>query len=155
MSNSVLKTNDVIMRFGGVVAVNNFNIDIKKGSLTALIGPNGAGKTTAFNIITGVYTPTEGTVFLDNDDITGKKPDKITKMGIARTFQNIRLFKNLTVLENVQIAKHVHINYNFLSAALRLPKAQKGEKAILSESLALLERMDLLDVKDDLASALP
>lgn len=143
------------MRFGGVVAVGDLNIDIKEGELAALIGPNGAGKTTAFNVITGVYTPTEGRVLFDDADITGKKPDIITKGGIARTFQNIRLFKNLTVYDNIQIAQHVHADYNFFSAALRFPKARRGEAEMKEVTERLLERFNLMHLKDEIASSLP
>jgi branched-chain amino acid transport system ATP-binding protein len=161
---SLLKTENIIMKFGGVTAVNDLNIDIKKGELAALIGPNGAGKTTAFNVITGVYAPTSGKVILTTTDkfgvtttvdTTGMKPHKITNLGIARTFQNIRLFKDLTVLENVLIATHHNVNYGFLSATLRLPKAIKGEKKAKADCEFLLERMGLIDLKDELASSLP
>ncbi|MBC3887740.1 ATP-binding cassette domain-containing protein [Acetobacterium paludosum] len=161
---SLLRTENVIMQFGGVIAVNDLNIDIKKGELAALIGPNGAGKTTAFNVITGVYTPTSGKVlFSPTDsagvaseiDISGKRPDKITGLGIARTFQNIRLFSDLSVLENVLIATHLNINYSFLSAMLRMPKARKGEREAKEKCEFLLERMGLIDLKNEKASSLP
>jgi len=161
---SLLKTENVVMQFGGVVAVNDLNIDIKKGELAALIGPNGAGKTTAFNVITGVYAPTKGKVLFSPEDslgvsaeidITGKKPDKITNFGIARTFQNIRLFKELTVMENVLVATHLNVDFNFLSAALRLPKAVRGERKARQDCEFLLERMGLIDFIDEKASSLP
>ncbi|WP_303869238.1 ABC transporter ATP-binding protein [Acetobacterium wieringae] len=161
---SLLRTENVIMQFGGVVAVNDLNIDIKKGELAALIGPNGAGKTTAFNVITGVYTPTSGKVlFTPTDkngttteiDITGKKPDKITTLGVARTFQNIRLFKELSVLENVQVATHLNTDYSFLSAIMRTPKARKGEAQAKADCEFLLERLGLIDLKNEKASSLP
>lgn len=160
---SLLKTESVVMQFGGVIAVNDLNIDIKKGELAALIGPNGAGKTTAFNVITGVYTPTKGKVlFLPEDsigvvsemDITGKKPDKITNLGIARTFQNIRLFKELTVLENILVATHLNVNYGFLSATLRMPKARKEELRAKNDCELLLDRMGLIDFRNEKASSL-
>lgn len=152
---SILKTENVVMQFGGVVAVDSLNIEVNEGEIVALIGPNGAGKTTAFNCITGVYTPTSGRVLFEGDNITGKSPDKITKLGIARTFQNIRLFKDLTVMENVLIAKHLHVNYNFLSATLRLPKALHGERQMKSECEELLERLGLTAVKNEISSSLP
>lgn len=152
---SILKTENVVMQFGGVVAVDSLNIEVNDGEIVALIGPNGAGKTTAFNCITGVYTPTNGRVLFEDQNITGKSPDKITKLGIARTFQNIRLFKNLTVLENVLIAKHLHVNYNFLSATLRLPSALRGERKMRNECEELLERLELTEVKNEIASSLP
>ncbi|WKY46311.1 ABC transporter ATP-binding protein [Eubacteriaceae bacterium ES3] len=158
---SLLKTDNVIMQFGGVVAVNELNIEIKKGELAALIGPNGAGKTTAFNVITGVYTPTSGSVLLSPSneknavDITGKRPDLITGLGISRTFQNIRLFKELSVMENVLIATHHHIDYNFLSAIFRTPKARKGEKEAIEKCEFLLEKLGLIDLKNEKSSALP
>lgn len=152
---SILKTENVIMQFGGVVAVDSLNIEVNKGEIVALIGPNGAGKTTAFNCITGVYNPTGGRVLFEDHNITGKSPDKITKLGIARTFQNIRLFKNLTVFENIMIAKHLHVNYNFLSATFRLPKALNGERRMKKECEELLEWLDLTDVKNEISSSLP
>lgn len=100
---NVLKADNITMQFGGLIAVNSFNLELNKGEIIALIGPNGAGKTTAFNMITGVYRPTKGNVFFQDKNIAGLKPDRITKLGIARTFQNIRLFKDLSVLENVLI----------------------------------------------------
>lgn len=152
---SILKTENVTMQFGGVVAVDSLNIEVNKGEIVALIGPNGAGKTTAFNCITGVYTPTNGRVIFQDQTITGKSPDKITKLGIARTFQNIRLFKNLTVYENILIAKHLHVKYNFLSAAFRLPVALRGERKMNMECEELLARLDLTAVKNEIASSLP
>jgi len=161
---SLLKTENIVMQFGGVVAVNDLNIDIKKGELAALIGPNGAGKTTAFNVITGVYAPTKGKVLFSpinsngvatEMDITAKKQNKITNLGIARTFQNIRLFKELTVFENVLVATHQNVDYSFLSATLRLPKAIKGELKAKQECEVLLERMGLIDLKNEKASSLP
>jgi len=152
---SILKTENVVMQFGGVVAVDSLNIEVNEGEIVALIGPNGAGKTTAFNCITGVYIPTSGRVLFEDQNITGKSPDKITKLGIARTFQNIRLFKDLTVMENVLIAKHLHVNYNFLSATLRLPKALYGERQMKNECEELLERLGLTAVKNEISSSLP
>ncbi|HBM80189.1 MAG TPA: high-affinity branched-chain amino acid ABC transporter ATP-binding protein LivG, partial [Clostridiaceae bacterium] len=118
---SLLELNHITLKFGGLVAVSDFNLSLKENEIVGLIGPNGAGKTTCFNIITGVYKPTYGTVIYKGRNITGLRQDKITKLGIARTFQNIRLFNELTVLENVLIANHLHIRSNFLSATLRLP----------------------------------
>ena len=122
----ILKTDNITMQFGGVTAVNLLNIEINEHEIVALIGPNGAGKTTAFNMITGVYTPTSGDVIYtdaqgEEQKITGKRPSEIAKMGVARTFQNIRLFKNLSVYENVMIAKHLHLKSDFMSAALHPP----------------------------------
>ncbi|MEM1483823.1 ABC transporter ATP-binding protein [Oscillospiraceae bacterium PP1C4] len=152
---SILNTKDVVMQFGGVVAVDTLNIEVNEGEIVALIGPNGAGKTTAFNCITGVYTPTKGSVSFDGKTITGLSPDKITKLGIARTFQNIRLFKDLTVMENVLIAKHLHVDYGFMSAAFRSPKAIYGEKRMREECEILLERLGLTHVKNEISSSLP
>ncbi|HOW23367.1 MAG TPA: ABC transporter ATP-binding protein [Sedimentibacter sp.] len=152
---SILKVDNVTMKFGGVTAVNNLNIEIQEGRIEALIGPNGAGKTTAFNVITGVYMPTEGNVYYKGEKITGLTPDKITKKGIARTFQNIRLFKNLTVFENILIANHLRLNSNFLSGTLRLPWYSKEEKQMREKSEMLLEKLDLLRLKNEIAHSLP
>lgn len=151
----ILKVDDVIMRFGGVVAVNSLNIDVEEGKIEALIGPNGAGKTTAFNVITGVYTPTSGNVYYNNVKINGLTPDKITKMGIARTFQNIRLFKNLTVLDNILIANHLHVKSNFLSYTTRMPWSRREEKEMRIKSEMLLDKLGLLHLKNEIASSLP
>ncbi|MFA9423407.1 MAG: ABC transporter ATP-binding protein [Sedimentibacter sp.] len=152
---SVLRVDNVVMQFGGVVAVNNLNIEVEKGRIEALIGPNGAGKTTAFNVITGVYQPTKGNVYFNEEKITGLSPDKIAKRGIARTFQNIRLFKNLTVLDNILIANHLHIKSNFLSSTLRLPWSRVEEKQMLEKSEMLLSKLGLFDLKNEIASSLP
>lgn len=152
---SILETQGVTMRFGGVVAVNNLSIEVGNGEIVALIGPNGAGKTTAFNMITGVYTPTAGKILYNGKDITGLRPDQITKIGIARTFQNIRLFKKLTVFENVLIARHLRLQSNFLTASFRLGKYRKEERAMREESLKLIREFGLEKYKEDIASSLP
>lgn len=143
------------MRFGGVTAVNNLSIAVNRGDIVALIGPNGAGKTTAFNMITGVYTPTQGSIIYDGKDITGWKPDQITVAGIARTFQNIRLFKNLTVLENIIIAHHLRLKSNFLTAALRLPKYRGEERHTREKAELLIKEFGLEKYKNEIASSLP
>lgn len=152
---SLLKVENATMQFGGLTAVNDFNLEINKGEIVSLIGPNGAGKTTAFNMITNVYTPTKGKVFLEGKDITGKRQDLITQAGIARTFQNIRLFKDLSVLDNVLIANHVHIKSNVIDAILKLPRYRKEEKEMREKSLALLEELGLEDLRNEKASSLP
>lgn len=177
MPKNILSVNDVTMQFGGVVAVNNLSMAVNEGEIVALIGPNGAGKTTAFNVITGVYQPTNGEVVLEYKVIssgypTGKMkklyagenngkykkivnntPDKITKRGIARTFQNIRLFKNLTVLENVLIAKHMRMKANLFTDTFMI--SYKEERKMKEDCLELLRIVDLYDVKDEVASSLP
>lgn len=152
---SVLKVDSVVMQFGGVVAVNNLNIEVEKGHIQALIGPNGAGKTTAFNVITGVYTPTKGNVYLNDEKITGLTPDKIAMKGIARTFQNIRLFKNLTVLDNILIANHLHVKSSFISCTLRLPWSKAEERHMREKSEMLLNKLGLLHLKNEIAHSLP
>lgn len=152
---SLLKTDNITMQFGGVVAVKDFNLELNQGEIVALIGPNGAGKTTAFNMITGVYTPTVGKIYYKDKDITGIKPDKITKQGIARTFQNIRLFKDLSVLDNVLIANHLHIKSDVFSSVFKLPRYRREEKQMLDKSLELLYKVGLMDLKYEKASSLP
>ncbi len=151
----LLKVENVSMIFGGLTAVKDFNLELKQGEILALIGPNGAGKTTAFNVITGVYKPTIGHISYKGNDITGQRPDQITKQGIARTFQNIRLFKDLSVLDNVLIANHLHIKSNFLEATFKLPRYRREEKEILEKSLNLLEKVGLEDARNEKASSLP
>ena len=177
MAENVLHVENVTMQFGGVVAVNNLTLDVNKNEIVALIGPNGAGKTTAFNCITGVYEPTNGLVSLDGnviienhpqgkmvneykgenagkyEKVIKKTPDQITKLGVARTFQNIRLFSNLTVFENVLIAKHMRAKQNIFSATFRLNA--KEEKRMRQEALDLLKMQDMLHLKDEIASSLP
>lgn len=151
----LLKTNNVSISFGGIKAVQDFNIVLNRGELVGLIGPNGAGKTTAFNLLTGVYQPTTGTIEFDGVDVTGMKPYKITQHGIARTFQNIRLFGNLTVLDNVKIACNYLVNYSLAEAILRVGRYGKEEERIERESIELLRLFKLDDKKDELASNLP
>ena len=153
MSENVLHIEHLTMRFGGVVAVNDLSMDINQGEIVALIGPNGAGKTTAFNMVTGVYTPTEGKVTLLGKDITGKRPYEITKLGIARTFQNIRLFSSMTVFENVLTAHHLRRTSNFLTATFRLNMAE--EKKMRAETERLLREVGLWELKDEQATSLP
>jgi branched-chain amino acid transport system ATP-binding protein len=177
MADNVLHLDNVTMQFGGVVAVSDLTLDVNEGEIVALIGPNGAGKTTAFNVVTGVYAPTNGRVVLRGETIAegfpaGKMkklyaaghhgeytrrishaPDQITARGVARTFQNIRLFKELTVFENVLIARHMHIKANILSAALRINWEE--ERRMRRETLELIESLGLLSVKDEKSGALP
>ncbi len=153
MSENVLHIEHLTMRFGGVVAVNDLSMDINQGEIVALIGPNGAGKTTAFNMVTGVYQPTEGRIFLSGKDITGKRPDEITKLGVARTFQNIRLFSSMTVFDNVLTAHHLRRTSNFLTATFRLNMAE--EKKMRAETERLLKEVGLWELKDEQATSLP
>ena len=174
---NVLSVENATMQFGGVVAVNNLTMEINEGEIVALIGPNGAGKTTAFNVITGVYAPTNGRVWFNGEKIVenyprGKMkkmykgecagyykevleptPDKITARGMARTFQNIRLWKSQTVFDNVLIAKHMRRTSNFFSATFRLNKKEEVKQR--EEVLELLKIVGLEDVKDELATSLP
>ncbi len=152
---SVLRTENMTMRFGGLTAVGNLNIEINEGEIVSLIGPNGAGKTTAFNMITGVYTPTEGHVYLGDTAITGQRPDRIAAKGVARTFQNIRLFRNLTVLDNVLVACHLRIKSGLMANIFRLPGAKSEEAEMQKAALDLLRLAGLEDAKNEIASSLP
>lgn len=152
---AVLETKNLSISFGGLKAVDNFNLKIEKGKLYGLIGPNGAGKTTVFNLLTGVYKPTQGTILLDGEDITGKKTIDINKAGIARTFQNIRLFNNLSVLDNVKAGLHNEYKYSVLSGVLKLPSYFKKEAAMNKEALELLKVFNLDKEADFLARNLP
>ena len=178
MSDNVLHVENVTMQFGGVVAVNNLSLDVPKGKIVALIGPNGAGKTTAFNCITGVYEPTNGLVeFMDEPivrnhprgkmkkqykgengdmylgDVVSLTPDKITALGISRTFQNIRLWNSMTVFDNVLTAKHMRAKQNVFSATFR--GNAKEEKRMREETMALLVEQGLDKYKDEIATSLP
>lgn len=155
----MLKIDNVTMRFGGVVAVNSFNAQINKGETVGLIGPNGAGKTTAFNMITGVYKPTEGKIIYSPDeketDLTTLRPDQIAHIGICRTFQNIRLFKDLSVLDNVFIGNHLRLKSGLISSVFRLPVYTKQEKEMLEKSKYLLEKVGLYEERDEKSFSLP
>lgn len=142
---ALLEVNGLGISFGGLKAVDNFNVSIDKGQLYGLIGPNGAGKTTVFNLLTGVYKPTTGKVVFDGKDITGKSPVQISQSGIARTFQNIRLFSKMTVIDNVKAALHNSQRYSMLEGVLRLPRYFKTEKAIKEEALHILEVFGLAE----------
>ena len=155
MNKRVLEVNHATMRFGGLVAVNDLSMHIDHQEIVALIGPNGAGKTTAFNMITGVYTPTEGSVTLSGRSITGMRPDRIAAAGIARTFQNIRLFKALTVLDNVVIAQHLRLTSSWVGAVLRSPRYRKENAQMYARAKELLTYMGLWEVCGEIASSLP
>ncbi|GAB4116216.1 MAG: ABC transporter ATP-binding protein [Candidatus Caldatribacteriota bacterium] len=145
----------ITMKFGGLVAVNNFYLKLLPGELVGLIGPNGAGKTTVFNMITGIYTPTLNRIYFQEKDITGLRPDLIAKIGIARTFQNIRLMVNLSVLDNVMIGFHLHLQSNLASAIFKLPGYMQEEKNIYHKSLELLKQVELEEFKMEKAGSLP
>lgn len=152
---ALLEVNNLGISFGGLRAVNEFHLEIEKGSLYGLIGPNGAGKTTVFNLLTGVYKPTEGIIKLDGENIVGKKTIDINKAGIARTFQNIRLFKDLSVLDNVKVGLHNNYKYSTIAGIFRLPQYFKVEKEMNKRALELLKVFDLDGEANTLASNLP
>ena len=152
---ALLEVKNLGISFGGLRALNEFHMEIEKGCLYGLIGPNGAGKTTVFNLLTGVYKPTEGIITLDGENIVGKKTIDINKAGIARTFQNIRLFKGLSVLDNVKVGLHNHHKYSTIEGILRLPKYYKVEKEMDEKALELLSVFGLDKYADTLAANLP
>ena len=175
----VLKLSDITMQFGGVVAVDNLNLEVHKNEIVGLIGPNGAGKTTAFNVVTGVYEPTNGAVHInglieienypkgkmattykgrhqgDYQQTIKLTPDKVTKLGVARTFQNIRLFKEMTVLENVLVAMHMNQKQSIFGATFKSKTARVEEKKMIEEAEELLKKVELYENKDDLSTSLP
>ena len=152
---ALLEAKNLGISFGGLRAVDDFNIKIEKGSLYGLIGPNGAGKTTVFNLLTGVYKPTEGIITLDGKDVTGKKTIEINQAGIARTFQNIRLFKELSVLDNVKVAFNQGMSYSVLKSIFRTPSYWKEEAEIDRKARELLAVFHMEDKADSLAQNLP
>ena len=176
---NVLRVSDITMQFGGVVAVDDLSLEVNKGEIIGLIGPNGAGKTTAFNVITGVYAPTNGAVALNGEvivenhpqgkmknlykgkndgkykDVKVLTPDKITKLGVARTFQNIRLYKGMTVFENVLVAMHMNMESGIFGPTFRSGKAKREEAQMREDAMNLLRMFDLEKNKDDLATSLP
>jgi len=151
----ILQANGVTIRFGGLTAVSNFNFEIRAHELVGLIGPNGAGKTTLFNMLTGVYKPTEGTIMVSGHPTAELKPYEITALGVARTFQNIRLFKELTVLDNVKIGGHIHYKYSGTSAVLHTNRFHVAEDEAEAEALKLLDIFDLRDRAESYAKNLP
>lgn len=159
MTQTLLEVKGLTKNFGGLCAVSNVNMEIKEGELIGLIGPNGAGKTTLFNLLTGVYEPSTGLIELTIDgkkeQIGGLKPYKITNMGVARTFQNIRLFKSMTVLENVKVAMHKNIRYGTLAALLRLPSFYSEEKWVEEKACDLLKEVGLYSKRNEQATNLP
>lgn len=152
---ALLEVKNLGIQFGGLRAVDEFNLQIEKGALYGLIGPNGAGKTTVFNMLTGVYKPTDGDILLDGKSIAGKHQIDINKMGIARTFQNIRLFRQMSVLDNVKVGLHNQIRYSTIEGILKLPSYFKKEKLMNEKAMSLLEVFDLQDEADVLAANLP
>ena len=152
---ALLRTVEVNKQFGGLAAVTALNMEVGEGEIVGLIGPNGAGKTTSFNLITGVYTPTSGRIEFAGHDITGMKPHAITRLGVARTFQNIRLFKEMSVLDNVLVAQHMRMGTNLVEATLRLPSYLHKEKHVHERARALLDEVGLARHEGDLATSLP
>ncbi len=152
---ALLEVKNLGISFGGLRAVDGFNVNIEKGALYGLIGPNGAGKTTVFNMLTGVYQPTVGTFTLDGENLTGKSTLEIAHKGIARTFQNIRLFAKMTVQDNVKVGLHNHVKYSLASGIFRLPGYFKDEKYLDERAKELLDVFGLYGEKDYLASNLP
>lgn len=152
---TLLEVNKLVMNFGGLLAVDAFNLKIEQHELVGLIGPNGAGKTTIFNLLTGNHYPTEGDIKLCGKSVVGKKPYDIVAMGAGRTFQNIRLFNNLTVLDNIKIAYNKSMSYSYLSGILRLPKYWRQEKKADKACLELLSVFDLDGYAYSIASSLP
>jgi branched-chain amino acid transport system ATP-binding protein len=142
---SVLDVNNLGISFGGLQALDDFNVQVYNNEIVGLIGPNGAGKTTVFNLLTNVYTPSKGSIKIDNKDTKGKSTHGVTKAGIARTFQNIRLFNELSVIDNVKIALHNGMNYTLFESVFRLPRYWKQEKQATEKAMELLSVLDLQD----------
>jgi branched-chain amino acid transport system ATP-binding protein len=156
----LLEVNELTMDFGGLRAVDSVTLEVCKGEIVALIGPNGAGKTTFFNCVTGIYKPTRGDILVHRPDqkaqkINGFKSNRVTAMGLARTFQNIRLFQNMTVLENVMIGRHCRTTTNILGAILRGKKTNRQERETIEKSYELLEKVGLVNFADEFAKNLP
>ncbi len=151
----ILEAKNITMQFGGLKAVENFNLEIEAGELVGLIGPNGAGKTTVFNMLTGVYKPTSGQILIDSKETHGLKSFQISHLGMTRTFQNIRLFKDLSVLENVLIASHKSTDYSMIQAVLKTPKFFEEEASVTLKAMKLLKIFDLDKKADSQAGSLP
>jgi branched-chain amino acid transport system ATP-binding protein len=154
MATPLLELERCTLRFGGLTAVGDLTATVYEGSLMALIGPNGAGKTSVFNLITGVYRPTSGDIRFAGQSLVGLKPFQITRLGIARTFQNIRIFQSLSVFDNVRVAFHLHLQHHSISSLLRSPSFHAEEKRIAARTTELLEIFDLARVRDEPAKSL-
>ncbi|NLE75146.1 MAG: ABC transporter ATP-binding protein [Chloroflexi bacterium] len=151
----LLQTRGLTKQFGGLRAVNALNVEVAQGSLVGLIGPNGAGKTTVFNMITGIYQPTSGQIIFAGENLVGLQPFEITRRGIGRTFQNIRLFPRLSVLDNVRIAYHTHAGYSLVDAVLRTRQYTRRERELTALAQSFLEVFHLQDRQDEVAASLP
>jgi branched-chain amino acid transport system ATP-binding protein len=152
---ALLHVDNMTHYFGGLRAVHNFDLEIEKGELRGLIGPNGAGKSTIFNLITGMYTPTEGKISFKGVDLVGRRPYDIAALGIGRTFQNLRLWRHMTVLDHVRLARYSRINYGLLDAFFATARCQQGEREITERAHALLEMMGVGQVADEVVTSLP
>ncbi|ADU50697.1 amino acid/amide ABC transporter ATP-binding protein 1, HAAT family [Thermaerobacter marianensis DSM 12885] len=152
---ALLAVENLTKRFGGLVAVDGVSFEVREGEILALIGPNGAGKTTVFNLITGIYRPDAGDVFLDGQKVTGRPPHQMAALGVARTFQNLRLFRNLTVLENVMAGPHHRARAGFWASVLRTPGQRQEEEWIRAEAEQALRQVGLWALRDELARNLP
>ena len=151
----ILDVRELGIDFGGLTAVDGFNLMIGRSEISGLIGPNGAGKTTVFNLLTNVYQPTRGSILLDGVPTAGKKTYQVNRMGVARTFQNIRLFKQMTVIDNVKVGLHERMKYNLASSVFRLPSYWKQEKQTTQQALELLDLFHMADLADTVAGSLP
>ncbi len=151
----ILEIREISKNFGGLAALSDLSIQVESATILGLIGPNGAGKTTLFNVISGFFSPTFGKVFFNGEDITGLRPDQIAKKGLVRTFQGVNLFKHKTVLENVIIAHHLRVKANFWELLLSNTRARSDEANARKSSLDILEYMDLIGLRDELAQNLP
>ena len=152
---TILTIDHLTMRFGGLVAVSDFNLELKQGTIAGLIGPNGSGKTTVFNVVTGFYKPTEGRILLKDKEISNFKPDRITKMGLTRIFQNSRVFRDLSVFDNVMIGHHLRRQTGPFSSVARTPKYLKQDKHAQEMTMVLLEQLGLETYVDERAGSLP
>ena len=152
---AILRTQNVTKRFGGLVAVNDFSVEVEKESISSIIGPNGAGKTTFFNCVTGFYSPEEGAIEFNGREIQGMRTDQVTHLGIARTYQNIRLFSNMTALENILVGMHPRLNSFFLESILGTKRFRDEEKMALDKATELLRFVGLQGLGDQLARNLP
>ena len=155
MSMALLEVKDLSIHFGGVKAVQNVSFTIDAGIVYAVIGPNGAGKTTLFNLITGIYTPTTGSILLDGESITGKSPDELARRGVARTFQNLQICMNMSAIENVMVGAHLRLDRNLLKAALRWPSLKKRDRELHAEAAELMRFVGLESYVDARADSMP